>query len=182
VPKGDDTEAAAAREVADAVEIGADDIEIPEDLVDEPESDAASEPSGTLYSQLLSMPFAEKIKLALRGNRAARTLLSRDRTKSIRIYVLENPRITEDEIVALARNRETDGDILSHIVSRREWMKLYQVRHALVKNPKTPFSTAIQALPTLQRRDIELIARSRDVPEGVVAQARRLVASGQKRG
>lgn len=177
---GEPSEAEQAAEIAAAVEAGTDGIEVPAALTEEsvaPEGGGAlAKPeSPTLYAQLLGMGMTEKIKLALRGNKEARMLLARDGSKTVRRYVLQNPRISEEEVVHLARDRQADEEMLRNIMNRREWMKLYQVRLGLVRNPRTPLANAIRILGTLLARDVERIAKSRDVPQGVVAQARRVL-------
>lgn len=186
----DDAEAMQAATVAAAVEAGTDGVQLPVTMTEEPVGDAAAAPpvttpprpdSSTLYAQLLTMDLTSKIKLALRGNKEARTLLARDGSKTIRRYVLQNPRISDEEVVAIARDRQCDEEMLRAIMNRREWMKVYQVRLALVRNPRTPLANAIRIMSTLQHRDIERLAKSRDVPQAVVAQARRVVISGRPR-
>ena len=173
-----------AAEVAAAVAAGTDGIALPPEMLEERSEEgqgtAASTlrvkpESSTLYAQLLTMGMTEKVKLALRGNKEARVLLARDASKTVRRYVLQNPRITEEEIVHLARDRQADEEILRAIMNRREWMKLYQVRLGLVRNPRTPLANAIRIMGTLLVRDVERIAKSRDVPQAVVAQARRVI-------
>lgn len=186
----DDAEAMQAATVAAAVEAGTDGVQLPVTMTEEPVGDAAAAPpvttpprpdSSSLYAQLLTMDLTSKIKLALRGNKEARTLLARDGSKTIRRYVLQNPRISDEEVVAIARDRQCDEEMLRAIMNRREWMKVYQVRLALVRNPRTPLANAIRIMSTLQHRDIERLAKSRDVPQAVVAQARRVVISGRPR-
>ena len=169
------------------VEAGTDGIEVPAEMTDEAAVDAGrlavvsvKPESSTLYAQLLTMGVTEKVKLALRGNKEARMLLARDGSKTIRRYVLQNPRVTEEEIVAFARDRQTDEEMLRAIMNRREWMKAYQVRLALVRNPRTPLANAIRIMGTLLQRDVERIAKSRDVPQAVVAQARRTLLESRR--
>ena len=65
------------------------------------------------------------------------------------------------------------------IAEKREWIRNYQVRQALVTNPKTPLPIALRQLASLGEQDVRLLARSRNVPQAVAAQARRMLA-GQK--
>jgi hypothetical protein len=182
----DPDEAHRAEAVAQAVEDGTDGIELPAAMTDEgPDQSAPAAArerpeSSTLYARLLRMAMPEKVKLALRGNKEARALLMRDGSKTVRRYVLQNPRITEEEVVYLARDRQADELMLSAIMNRREWMKLYQVRLALVRNPRTPLAKSMRLLGTLLARDVERIAKSRDVPQGVVVQARRMVVESRR--
>ena len=164
----------AVAELVRSIEAGSDTISVPVELIDEP-AETVPPPPRILYAQILTMSIAEKLKLALRGNKDARTILIRDASKLIRRFVMQNPRLSDAEVIAIARNRSSDDELLRVIVERREWMRNYQVRLALVTNPKTPLAVALRQLPTLGERDLRMLAKSRNVPQTVVAQARRLV-------
>jgi hypothetical protein len=92
-----------------------------------------------------------------------------------------NPRVTESEVIAVARTRNADEEMLRIITDRREWMRNYQVKLALVTNPKTPLPVAMRQLGTLAERDIRTLAKSKNVPEAVAAQARRLMLARRER-
>ena len=165
---------AEATELAARIEIGEDGIAVPAELVEEPEERKAPPPEN-LYAQILRMPMAGKIKLALRGNRDARLILIRNTNKLLRRFVLLNPRIGEDEVIAVTRNKSVDEELLRMITERREWMRNYQVRLGLATNPKARLPIALRQLSTLGERDLRLIARSKNVPQAISAQARRLL-------
>jgi len=172
MPEASDADAEA---IARAVEAGTDDIVVPaEMLVEEPE--AATPPlARSLYAQIINMGIGEKIKLALRGNRDARAILIRDAQKLIRRFVLQNPRVTDTEVVAVARNRSADEELLRMIAERREWMRNYQIRLALATNPKTPLVLALKQLTTLTDGDLRLLTKSKNVSATVASQARRIL-------
>jgi hypothetical protein len=172
MPEASDADAEA---IARAVEAGTDDIVVPaEMLVEEPE--AATPPlARSLYAQIINMGIGEKIKLALRGNRDARAILIRDAQKLIRRFVLQNPRVTDTEVVAVARNRSADEELLRVIADRREWMRNYQIRLALATNPKTPLVLALKQLTTLTDGDLRLLTKSKNVSATVASQARRIL-------
>lgn len=166
------------QEVVRAVEAGQDAIAVPPELLVEKED--APAPPLNLYAQLLGMGVHEKIKLALRGNKDARTILARDTVKLIRRCVLQNPRITDAEVIAMARNRSADDEVLRLIAQRRDWIRNYQIRHALSTNPKTPLAVALRHVASLSERDLRFIAKSKNVPQTVAVQARRLLMSAGK--
>ena len=159
--------------IAAAVEAGTDVIAVPTQLVEEPAEGKAVEKS--LLEQLQLMTVSERIKLAPRGNREVRALLLRDPNRLIRRFVLQNPRIRDDEIIALAKNRSADDELLRTIADSREWMKNYQVRLSMVTNPKTPLVAALRFLNGLQDRDIRMLAKSRNVSATVANAAKRIV-------
>ena len=165
---------AEAAELARRIEAGEDGIAVPAELVEEPEERKAPPPEN-LYAQILRMPMAGKIKLALRGNRDARLILIRNTNKLLRRFVLLNPRIGEDEVIAVTRNKSADDELLRMITERREWMRNYQVRLGLATNPKARLPVALRQVGTLEERDLRIIAKSKNVPAAVSAQARRLL-------
>ncbi len=161
--------------IAAAVVAGTDGIEVPTALVEEPEKGAVVERS--LLQKLQEMAVGEKIKLALRGNRETRMLLLRDANRMIRRFVLQNPRVGDDEIIAVCKNRSADEELLRIIADSREWTKNYQVRISLTSNPKTPLVLALRFVSGLADRDIRMLAKSKNVSQTVAAAAKRIVAT-----
>ena len=161
--------------IAAAVVAGTDGIEVPTELVEEPDKGAAVEKS--LLQKLQEMPVGAKIKLALRGNRETRMLLLRDANRMIRRFVLQNPRIGDDEIIAICKNRSADEELLRIIADSREWTKNYQVRISLTSNPKTPLVLALRFVSGLPDRDVRMLAKSKNVSQTVAAAAKRIVAN-----
>jgi hypothetical protein len=157
--------------IAAAVEAGTDTIAVPAELLEE----RATPPEPTLLQRIQAMSIAEKIKLALRGNREARVHLIRDPNRLIRRFVLQNPRLGEDEILMLAKNRSTDDELLRLIAASREWTRNYQIRFALVTNPKTPIALALRFVGALADRDVRGLAKSKNVPTAVANAAKRII-------
>jgi hypothetical protein len=166
--------------VAGQVVAGTDSIAIPSDLVDEA-TPAERVPEEALWKRIHLMSVAEKVKLALKGNKDARAILLRDTNKIIPRLVLQNPRISEDEILMLSKDRNTDDEVLRMIGESREWTKIYVVRAALVENARTPVAIALKLLVTLADREIVRLAKSKNVPSVIATQARRISAQGQRR-
>ncbi len=169
---GSDPTALPAGETAAAlmVEYGA-------ELAHEVEGDGTTPPTPeqeqkrqTMTQRILQMSVAQKIKLATLGNREARTLLLRDANRLVSLAAAQSPRITDGEILGLANSRTTNADVLRYIYEKRDFVKVYSLRAALVRNPKVPLPTALKFLPTLQEKDIKELSRDRNVPATVMAQ------------
>jgi hypothetical protein len=126
----------------------------------------------TITQRVLRMSVTEKIKLATLGNKEARALLLRDPNKLVALAAVTSPRITEGEVIMLATSRTANADVLRHIYSTREYVKNYAIKSALVKNPKVPLPTALKFMMTLQEKDIRDLARDRNVPQTIQAQAK----------
>lgn len=162
-----------------AVEIqeGRDDIAVPEDLLSEEiQTPPPARPvTKSLLAQVREMTVGQRLKLALKGNRDARTLLLRDSSRLVQRFVLQNPRVTEEEIIAVAKNRNAERELLTDIVRRKEWVANYQIRLALVTNPKTPLAISLRFVSALSVRDLRQLAKSKNVPTAVCSMAKRLV-------
>ena len=169
-------DAAEVSAVVEEIERGADAIEVPDELVkaSEPSAPAPDEPPKALWLQVREMTVAQRVKLALRGNKDARMILLHDSNKLIRRLVMNNPRISEEELLMLAKDRNTDEEILRTIADHRDWMKVYALRAALVENAKTPAPKALQLLVTLGDREIARLAKSKNVPSVIATQARKV--------
>jgi hypothetical protein len=169
--------------IARMVEAGEDDIAIPIDMIRDLDVPAWPTASGeTLWMAIQKMNVSQKVKLALRGGKDARVVLSREGNKIVRRMVLRNPRITDGEVLSMAQNRTIDEELIRMITDRREWMQNYRIRHALATNPKTPLPVAIKQVDTLAMRDLRLIAKSRNVHSSVAQRARRRVVEAEETG
>jgi hypothetical protein len=160
-------------EIALAIIEGRDDYVLPSDLLGEGADVEASKLN--LQSRITQMKVGERLKLALKGGREARAILVRDPNHLVQRFVLLNPRISDEEVVAVAKNRTAERELLEMIGKKKEWINNYQVRLALVTNPKTPISIAVRYVRTLLMRDLRLLAKSKNVPVAVNGAAKRLV-------
>ena len=127
-----------------------------------------------LVQKIAKMTVAAKVKLALKGNGEVRTILSRDSNKLVIMSVLENARITDGEVLSMAKNRSTIEDAIRVIMKNREWMKNYSIMYAITTHPKTPANTAMRYLPMIRKKDIKLLQKDRNVSEAVRIMARKL--------
>ncbi len=148
-------------------------------LPDTEESDADTVESRPQVLALL--PVIERIKLALRGSREQRAVLIRDPNKVVAVAVLGSPKLNVNEIETFARMTSVQEEVLRVIGTGRQWVKHYSVMSALVCNPKTPVAIAMPLVVRLNERDLKLVARDRNVPDGVRAAARKFLLSGQAR-
>ncbi len=136
------------------------------------ETPAEEQKKLNMTQRVLRMSVAEKIKLATLGNKEARTLLLRDSNKLVCMAAVTSPRITDGEVMTLANSRTLNAEVLRHIYSNREYLKIYAIKMSIVKNPKVPLPTALKFLYTLQEKDIKELARDRNVPQTIQSQAK----------
>lgn len=145
--------------------------------------EVAEEGPGGIYKQILSMKVSHKIKLALKGNKEARGILIKDSNKLVCTAVLKNPRITEGEVAVIAASKSAIEDLLRLIGANSQWMRNYQIKVALINNPKCPNQLSQKILPMLYDKDLGALCKSRGIPSALKQSAERLKrARSQKKG
>lgn len=132
------------------------------------------------YQQLLVMPVAEKIKMALTGDKEWRTLLIRESNKLVSSAVLKNPRITEGEVLMVAKSRTSSEELIRLILLNRDWTKLYEMKKALIEHPRTPLLDAMRFMTFLGEKDLRDLAKSRNVTQAISNNARRILMSKKR--
>ena len=124
-----------------------------------------------LSNQVANMSVQEKLRLTLTGNAAARALLVRDSNKQVSFAAVSSPSTTEAEANNMAHSRQVGEDILRFIGNKREWLGNYELKKALMFNPKTPVGISMKFLAHMHASDLRDLSRSRGVPASVKSAA-----------
>jgi hypothetical protein len=128
----------------------------------------------TLIKRIMFMNARDRVKLALKGDHEARSILIRDTKKVVSSAVMNNPRITDQEVESISAMRTVSDDVLRVIAMNRHWARSYPIIHNLVRNPRTPIPTVIGILPRIRSKDLQQLSQNRNVSETVRRQAKRL--------
>jgi regulator of extracellular matrix RemA (YlzA/DUF370 family) len=128
----------------------------------------------TLIRRVMFMNAKDRMKLAMKGDREARSILIRDSNRVVATAVIKNPRVTEQEVEAIAAMRTVADEVLRLIAMNRAWARSYSIIHNLVRNPRTPLPTVISTLPRIRTKDLKNLAQNRNVSEAARRQALRL--------
>jgi hypothetical protein len=139
-------------------------------------ADAAPE-RVALIRRIMLMKTKDRMKLGMKGDREARSILIRDSNRIVATAVINNPRITDQEVEAIAAMRTVSDEVLRLIGMNRAWARQYPIIHNLARNPRTPLPTAMSILLRLQTKDLKNLSQNRNVPEGVRRQAMRLFSA-----
>jgi hypothetical protein len=126
-----------------------------------------------LDRKIAAMSVGEKIQLALHGNREARQLLMRDRAGVVQSSLVRNPKITLDEVQALARAPQLSPETAETLAQHPTYGLSPQIALALVRNPRTPVPVATQLIARLQPADLRAVAKGLGVRAQVAAAARK---------
>jgi hypothetical protein len=128
----------------------------------------------SLIRRIMLMSVKDRVKLAMKGDREARSILIRDANKVVATAVVNNPRVTEHEVENIAAMRTVSDEVLRLISLNRAWIRSYSIILNLARNPRTPIPTAINILPRIRTKDLQGIAQNRNVSETVRRQAFRI--------
>ncbi len=117
----------------------------------------------------------EKMRLAQHGGRDERGAALRDRNRALHPHVLKNPRLSVEEVVALARNPQAAPELLKLVAERPEWIGRATVAEALARNPRTPNDVGVRALAGCSAEAVRQMARGIGAPPHIAQAARKRV-------
>ena len=141
----------------------------------EPEAEPAEEEFQSKYQQAMAMGISDKIKMAMTGDKEWRNILIKDANKLVSGAVVKNPRMTEGEVLTIAKSAIQNDEIIRVIVANKEWVKNPLIRKALAENNKTPLPAALRFVATLSEKDLSLMAKSKNISSVIASQARRIL-------
>ncbi|HMT07980.1 MAG TPA: armadillo/beta-catenin-like repeat-containing protein [Pyrinomonadaceae bacterium] len=136
----------------------------------------------SMINRVMKMGVKDRVKLGMKGDREARNILIRDPNKLVSSAVINNPKITEQEVEMVATMKSVSEDILRQIAMNRQWGRSYTISLNLAKNPRTPLANSMTIMSKLQLRDLVGLSKDRNVPEAVRRHATRLLAARTGKG
>jgi hypothetical protein len=154
--------------------------QLPRELTQELQETYTDEQRQNLRETILDMSIPERFRLAIFANREARSLLIRDPSKMIAMNVLRNIKITEGEVVGYAQRKDLSRDVIVAIGQDPKWKKSYPIRFAIICNPKTPLSVAINSLPHLHEKDLVSLWREKNVSSVLRRRAQEILLKKNK--
>jgi hypothetical protein len=156
-----------------------DSSQFPTELIVETQTHLNDEQRQNLHQQIIHMTIPQKIRLAMLGNREARNILIQDRNKVISMAVLRSPKLSENDALSYAQQRNLPQDVFAVLGKSKRWTKYYPVKLALVNNPKTPLHLSMRFMEYLAERDLKALSRNKNVSSVLNHSARNIL---QKRG
>ena len=127
------------------------------------------------YGAGRQLTLGERKALARKPTRAAFDKLLRDPHPAVIRNLLDNPKLTEDDVVRLAARRPPRADILTELARSGRWTARPRVRMAIVLNPGAPPELAVPLVALLVRTELRLVLEITDANPVVRAAARELL-------
>lgn len=110
------------------------------------------------------LTLGERKALARTHRRDKLALLLRDPHPQVVAIVLDNPHITEQDVVKMAAARPAVPESLAKIAAHPRWSVRHAVKRALVLNPSTPLADAIRIATTLRAPELAELASDASLP------------------
>jgi len=89
--------------------------------------------------------------------------------------ILDNPKITEREVLKIVSKRPNSVRIIKLVSSHKKWSRRYAVMSAIARNPYTPPRISIALLELMLMQDLQEIAEDRTVHPQVMMSAKDLM-------
>jgi hypothetical protein len=112
------------------------------------------------YGRGRSLTLGERKALARRPSREFTARLLADPHPEVIRRLLENPKVTEDDVLRLAAKRPVAPEILAEIARSPRWIHRGRVRLAVVLNPDVPLEIAAPVVALLLRQELRLVVAS----------------------
>lgn len=124
-----------------------------------------------ILARIPNLPIGEKFTLARRGPaRVAGAILAEGHPQAIKL-VLGNAFLTESQILKVLAKPGVAERTVTAVAQHPKWSTQYNIRTALVRNPRTPAPCILAFLPNLTLRDLKDIVQL----EGLSPHARRYI-------
>lgn len=133
-----------------------------------------------LALRLQELALGEKVSLARIASRGLIGALRSQAEPMVIRALLQNPRLTEDDALAIANGARTKAPVLRALADDPRFTSRPSVRKAVARHPETPASVALHIVQNLSSRDLKELSRSPRVPGLVRVAAQRLLEARRK--
>ncbi len=129
-----------------------------------------------LKARVVEMALGERIALARIAGPGVIPTLRSDLHPDVVAALLGNPRLTEDEVLALCAEERVTVAVLSAVGCHPRWRNRYPVKMELLRNHLTPATVSLAFLGTLSAADLEEIISLPKLPRLVRVTAKQILA------
>jgi hypothetical protein len=113
------------------------------------------------------LSLGERKALARTHDREQIMLLLRDPHPAVVAILVDNPHVTESDILKIASRRPSVPESLSNLAVHPRWGVRHAIKRALVMNPSTPLADAIRIVTTLRAAELAELAEDPALPEAL---------------
>jgi hypothetical protein len=101
--------------------------------------------------------------------------IARDQDHRVIRNLLDNPRLTERDVIHIGSTRPTSRKVIEVIYEHPKWMARYSVKKVIVLSPYSPLSLAMRLLIFMTLEDLEEARKTHDLSPILREQAQRIM-------
>lgn len=120
-----------------------------------------------LLVKLPKLALGERIGLARRAHRGLYGPLFSTGESQVVVALLENPRLTEGDVVDLLNSNNVSPAVFSSVLRSPRWAPRREIRIAMARNQSTPLPVALSAVAELSPGELRGLAEDPRLPDGV---------------
>jgi len=109
------------------------------------------------------LTLGERKSLARTHDRSLIQRVVRDPHPDVVRILLDNPSLTEEDVVRVCAARPNHPTVLQTVYRHRRWVVRYRPRNTIVRNPDTPLDTALLLAPLLRKGELKEAATSSEL-------------------
>ncbi|MDJ0841713.1 MAG: hypothetical protein QNK37_34740 [Acidobacteriota bacterium] len=129
----------------------------------------------TIFDRIRKLRPDERSRLAGRANKMERSVLIRDTEAVVIMFLLKNPNLTRGEAMEISRLKTINHQVVTQLLSNKQWAQIEELRYNLSVNPKTPTSIVLKLLPGLSMKHLREMAKNHGLKNQVKQAALRIV-------
>ncbi len=124
---------------------------------------------------LREIPLGTRKSLARKPDFKMIQKIARDQDHRVIRNLLDNPRLTERDVLRIGSARPTSPQVLEEIYNSRKWIARYSVKKAIVLNPSAPLPLSLSLLIYLKPADLEEVICARELDPILIEQAEHMI-------
>jgi hypothetical protein len=128
-----------------------------------------------LDGALKETPLGMRKALARRPDFKLIQRIARDQDHRVIRTLLDNPRLTEKDVIHIGATRPTSSKVLEVIYDHPKWISRYSVKKVIVFSPYSPLSLSIRLLTFMNLGDLEELCTTFELNELLRKQAERII-------
>ena len=109
------------------------------------------------------LTLGERKSLARTHDRSLIQRVVRDPHPDVVRILLDNPSLTEEDVVRICAARPNHPTVLQTVYRHRRWVVRYRPRNTILRNPDTPLDTALLLAPLLRKSELKEAATSSEL-------------------
>jgi hypothetical protein len=129
----------------------------------------------SLYARISGLSTNQKKKLAISGGEEERSALMADQDRSLHLWVLKNPSLTEPEVITFSSLETLSPEALNFLLQNRRWGTNTSIAKNLALNPQTPPEAIPNLLTVLSTDALKELVNAPDIRHLISRQARRIL-------